>query len=805
MKFSEAWLREWVDPDIDCQTLLDQLTMAGLEVEIVESVAPPLPNVVVGRIEVCDGHPGGGHLSICQVADGAGSRQIVCGAPNARAGLLSALALPGSELPGGISVKEAQIRGVASAGMLCSAAELGLGDDAAGILELDGGTCGTALAETLALDDVSIEVKLTPNRGDCLSLRGLAREVGVLNGLPVRHQDSPPTAAETEATFPVTLADPTGCPRYLGRVIKGIDLSAQVPLWMKERLRRCGLRSINAVVDVTNYVMLELGQPMHAFDLNALSKRIIVRRADRGETLKMLDGRPISLSSSDLVIADEAGPVAIAGVMGGERSGVQATTQDVFLECAWFDPLTVAETARRFGLHTDASHRYERGVDHQLQRKATERATALLLAITGGRAGPVEEALVAECLPSAAVVSLRQRRLHQLAGMAMDADEVDALLARLDFHLRDRRETDDDGVVWTIAAPSHRFDIGIEADLVEEVCRIHGYDNIPSQTPKAALHPRHKPLEQSGERELKAQLAALGFQEVITYSFVDPARQALLDPGGEVLALANPMSSDQSVMRANLLPGLVESLRFNQNRQQRRAQLFELGLCFRPAQRSAEPRNEGPGQPLDQVLLLGGLMWGERAPESWHGEPVAADFFDLKGAIERLLEWTGAKNPKFAPSNDPVLHPGQQASLLSEGRPIGRIGRLHPRIESKLELASGVLVFEVEGDAALSRPLRRFVEVPNTPRARRDLALLVDESVTADSVRETLSKALGATLRDLTLFDVYRSKHIDSNKKSLAVGLTFQGASSTLTDQDIAVWMSRGIEALQSELGAQLR
>lgn len=797
MKFSEAWLRDWVDPDIDRQTLLDQLTMAGLEVEVVEAVAPPLPDVVVARIEACDPHSDGGHLSICQVADGTGNRQVVCGAPNARAGVLTALALPGSELPGGITVEAAQIRGVASAGMLCSAAELGLGDDAAGILELDDGTCGTALAEVLALDDVSIEIKLTPNRGDCLSLRGLAREIGVLNGLPVRHQDATPPPAQSETVFPVTLADPAGCPRYLGRVIEGIDLSAQAPLWMKERLRRCGLRSINAVVDVTNYVMLELGQPMHAFDLSVLSKRIIVRRADLGETLKMLDGRPISLGSQDLVIADEAGPVAIAGVMGGERSGVQATTEDVFLECAWFDPLTVAETARRFGLHTDASHRYERGVDHQLQQQAMERATALLLAIAGGRAGPTEEALVAEHLPDTAVVSLRQRRLHQLAGVAMDADQVDAALARLDFQLRDRRETDDDGVVWTIAAPSHRFDIGIEADLVEEVCRIHGYDNIPSQTPNAALRPRPKPLEQSGERQLKAELAALGFQEVITYSFVDPDRQALLDPGTQALALANPMSADQSVMRTNLLPGLVESLRFNQNRQQRRAQLFELGLCFRAA--------EEPGQPVDQVRLLGGLMWGEQVPESWHGKPVAADFFDLKGAVERLLEWTGTKALKFAPSDDPVLHPGQQAGIHSEGQPIGRIGRLHPRIENELELASGVLVFEIEGDAALAHPLRRFTEIPSTPRARRDLALLVDESVTADNVRETLSNALGTALRELTLFDVYRSKNIDSNKKSLAVGLTFQGASSTLTDQDIAVWMSSAIEALQSKLGAQLR
>ncbi len=795
MKFSEAWLREWVNPAINRAQLLDQLTMAGLEVKAVTPVAPKSDGVVVARVEQVALHPAKG-LSVCQVNDGRGRRQIVCGASNLQPGLVAALAKVGAVLPGGVRIEQADIHGVASAGMLCSAAELGLGERSDGILNLGAGyELGADLGDALTLDDVSIEVDLTPNRGDCLSLRGLARELGTLNNLPVQQQPAPPVAAQIDAALAVDLEAAEGCPRYLGRVIRGLNANAETPLWMQERLRRSGLRSIDPIVDVTNYVMLELGQPMHAFDLGALVGTIRVRWAQAGEALRLLDGSELQLDPSVLVIADAAGAVAIAGVMGGERSGVRPNTSDVFLESAYFDPLTVARTARRFGLHTDASHRYERGVDFDAPAMAMERATGLLTSIAGGSPGPTLASEQAAHLPRRNPVSLRQNRLQELAGLNFDAQQVDALLARLGFRLLDRAETEAEGTVWTIAPPPHRFDIKIEADLIEEVCRIQGYPNIPSILPAAPLAPRPVALERSGERQLQAQMAGGGFQEVITYSFVDPLRQELLDPKAERLVLANPMSSEQSVMRTNLLPGLTEALRFNQSRQQRRAQLFELGLCFRP------------GAALQQVLMLGGLMWGERGLESWHEQHAGMDFFDLKGAVERLLEWAlgDLDAVTFKATQDQVLHPGQRATIVVDGDAVGRLGRLHPEIEQRLQLGDGVYVFEITGEAILARPLRKFAEIPKTPSARRDLAVVVDEAVSAQQIRDTLAKTLGATLKDLCLFDVYRSKDIDLHKKSIAIGLTFQSFSSTLTDAEISRHLNKAIAALQAELGARMR
>ena len=795
MKFSEAWLRDWVNPAIDRAQLLEQLTMAGLEVEAVTPVAPKSKGVVVARVEQVAPHPAK-DLSVCQVHDGRSSQQVVCGAPNVQPGLVSALAKVGATLPGGVNIERADIQGVASAGMLCSAAELGLGEGSDGVLNLgEGHKLGANLVDALQLDDVSIEVDLTPNRGDCLSLRGLARELGVLNNQPVQHQPAPPVAAQIEASLAVRLDAVEGCPRYLGRVIRGLNANAETPLWMQERLRRSGLRSIGPVVDVTNYVMLELGQPMHAFDLAALSGSIQVRWANSGEALRLLDGRELQLDPSVLVIADAAGAVAIAGGMGGERSGVRPDTSDVFLESAYFDPLTVARTVRRFGLHTDASHRYERGVDFDLPAMAMERATALLTSIGGGRPGPRLTCEDATRLPRRNPVSLRQSRLQELAGQNFDARQVDALLARLDFRLLDRSETHAEGVRWTIAPPPHRFDIEIEADLVEEVCRIQGYPSIPSILPTAPLAPRPVALQRSGERRLQGQMAAAGFQEVITYSFVNPKRQELLDPKAAPLALANPMSSEQSVMRTNLLPGLTEALHFNQSRQQRRAQLFELGLCFKP------------GAVLQQALTLGGLMWGERGLESWHEKPAGVDFFDLKGAVERLLEWAlgDLRAVTFEATEDPALHPGQQAAIAVDGGEVGRLGRLHPEIERQLDVGDGVYVFEISGEAVLARPLRTFAEIPKTPSARRDLAVVVDESVSAQQIRDTLAKALGDKLRELCLFDLYRSKDIDLHKKSIAIGLTFQSFSATLTDAEISRHLNKAIAALQAELGARQR
>ena len=522
MKFSESWLREWVDPGIPREELLEQLTMAGLEVESTENVADDFTGVVIGKVVKVEKHPNADKLSVCQVDDGKQTYQVVCGAPNVRVGLVSAFARIGAVLPGNFKIKKANLRDVKSHGMLCSAAELGLGEDEDGILDLaEDLQPGVDLREALLLDDLIIDLDLTPNRGDCLSVRGLAREVGVLNNQPVKGPDVVAVEASHDFTFPVDLEDPTGCPRYLGRVIRDIDITRPSPMWLKERLRRSGLRSIDPVVDVTNFVMLELGQPMHAFDLQQLQDRIVVRKARKGEELTLLDGQKLLLDDETLLITDGRGPVAIAGVMGGERSGVRSDTKDVFLECAFFSPLSVAGTARRYALQTDASHRYERGVDFELQALAVERATRLLLDIVGGAAGPVVEAVDPDALPVAAQVSVREHRLNELLGIAIEPAEVDEALERLGFERLSREDTDG-GVTWTIRAPSHRFDIALEADLVEEVCRIYGYNNIPIRTPKTELSLREIPQLQSSSAALKAQMVDLGFQEAITYSFVDP-------------------------------------------------------------------------------------------------------------------------------------------------------------------------------------------------------------------------------------------------------------------------------------------
>jgi phenylalanyl-tRNA synthetase beta chain len=803
MKFSEAWLREWVDPDLSRDELLEQLTMAGLEVEGSEPVAGEFSGVVVAEVIAADKHPDADKLSLCQVSDGNETFQVVCGAPNVRAGLIGAFAKVGAVLPGDFKIKKAKLRGIESHGMLCSMSELGLGDDHDGIIELAlADQIGEDLRTALQLDDVIVDLDLTPNRGDCLSVRGLAREVGVLNNLSVETRDVMAVPAMIEDTVVVELEDPSGCPRYLGRVIKGVNVAASSPLWLTERLRRCGLRSIDPIVDVTNYVMLELGQPMHAFDLRQLNDPIVVRRALCDEKLTLLDGQEVELDDSTLLIADGKGPVAIAGVMGGERSGVQADTADVFLECAFFAPLAVAGTARRYALHTDASHRYERGVDFNLQRTAIERATGLLLDIVGGQPGPVTEALVAGELPESAEVTVRQARLNLLLGIEIDASEVDEALQRLDFQVLDRQSTDG-GVSWTIQAPSHRFDISCEADLVEEVCRIYGYNNIPIRRPVTALELRRVPLQTAPIIQLKHQLASLGYHEAISYSFVDPKLQDLLDPGVEPLLLANPMSSDQSAMRTNLLPGLVDALRFNVARQQDRVRLFELGLTFQPGESKSESASASASG-VQQKLMLGGLLWGKRYPETWNQPGDDVDFFDLKGDVERLIGWMG-KQLSYQKCSDPVLHPGQAAAMVLDGQVVGRIGRLHPEIERSLGVAGEVFVFEMDGAVALSRARPRARPLSRYPSVRRDLALLLDREVSSAEVERILREALGEVLVDFRLFDVYHGKGIDSNEKSLGVGLTLQDASATLTEEGIGNFTGKAVDALARGVGARLR
>ena len=793
MKLSEAWLREFVDPDMDGDELAAKLAMAGLEVDGVEPVAGEFDGVVVGEVLSVAAHPDAEKLSVCTVSDGSAEFQVVCGAPNVRAGMKTPFARVGARLPGDLDIKKAKLRGVESEGMLCSAAELEIGDDADGIMDLDGGVAaGADLVEALALNDTTIELDLTPNRGDCLSVKGVAREVGVLSDLAINVPACEPVAATHDAVFPVRLADSAGCPRYLGRVIRGVDVTRRTPLWMTEKLRRCGLRSIDAVVDVTNYVMLELGQPMHAFDLAVLDTEIVVRRATAGEQLELLDGSHVRLDEGTLLITDASGPVAMAGVMGGARSGISTTTRDVFLECAFFTPLAVAGTARRYGVQTDASHRYERGVDTSLQHAAVERATQLLLDIVGGEPGAVVEAVSETDLPPRRLVQLRSARLEHLVGMAFAPDEVERVLTRLGLTLIESSERDD-GVVWTFAVPSHRFDIEIEEDLVEEVCRIIGYNEIPVAAPVTDLNLRRVPLEKTPKARLQALLADLGYQEAVTYSFIDPGLADLLDPGGATVALSNPMSQDQSVMRTNLLPGLLKTLAANVARQQDRVRLFELGQCF------------GTGAAPTQDWKLGGVLWGARLPENWSQAPESVDFFDAKGDVERILSFAGLGEVRFDVCDQRVFHPGQAARILVAGHPAGRLGRIHPEIEDALDLKGATYIFELDADVVLSRVQRRYREVSRYPSVRRDLSLAVANHVTAADVEATVRAALGNSLVEFRLFDLYHGESIDSNEKSVAVGLTFQDPSRTLNDLEISGLVEAAVTALEDALGVRRR
>lgn len=792
MKFSERWLKEWVPVAVSTRELCDQLTNAGLEVDGMEAVGGEFVGVVVAEIVSVLPHAGADKLSVCEVDAGAETLTVVCGAPNVRPGLKSALATVGAVLPAGRTVERTKLRGVVSHGMLCSEEELGLGADASGILELDAQLqAGTDLRSALALDDAAIELDLTPNRGDALSIRGLAREVGLLNDATVSAPEIPAVPAATDAVFPVTIENYAGCPRYLGRVIEGVDITRPAPLWLRERLRRCGLRSIDPIVDVTNYVLLELGQPMHAFDLDRLADGIVVRDARQGESLALLDGSKVAVDETTLLIADAGGPVAIAGVMGGDRSGVSAATRNVFLECAYFSPITVAGAARRFDLRTDASHRYERGVDYRLQAEAMERATALLLDIVGGRPGPVVEEVCKGHLPRARTVTLRKARLDRLVGEEIPAAEVQRIFERLG--LAPIVQGDGDEAIWTVTSPSHRFDIEREEDLVEEVLRIYGYNVIASHVPAAPLllgQPRRSRLPVTRLADL---LAHLGYAEAVTYSFVDPQLADILDPAAVPVKVLNPVSSEHAVMRTNLLPGLVGALRNNLARQTQRVRLFEIGQCFRPGESG-----------LDQSMLCGGILFGPRDGESWAQASAGTDFFDVKGDVERLLA-LGGRTVAFERIAHPVLHPGQSAQLRMEDKVAGRLGRLHPEVEAALRLPTGVFVFELDVDAVRAVRPRRHDTLSRQPSVRRDLALVVDRHIGAAHIEAVVRRCLGELVAEFRIFDVYQGEGIEPGRKSIAVSLTLQHPSRTLTDGEINQHVDDTLAALTAEVGSRLR
>jgi len=791
MKISEQWLREWVSPDVDTAALSEQLTMAGLEVDGIEAAAPSLNNVVVGRVLEKDKHPNADKLSVCKVDVGdAEPLPIVCGAANVAAGGVYPVAVVGAVLPGDFKIKKSKLRGEPSHGMLCSGVELGIAEEADGLLELaDDLVPGTPVSQALQLDDAIIDLDLTPNRADCFSVVGTARDVAAVNGLPFAEPEEVAVPSVNDDSIAITLAAGDACPAFAGRVIRNVDVSRETPLWMAERLRRAGVRPLSPVVDVTNYVMLELGQPMHAYDLGKLQGGVSARLASDKETLTLLDGQADELADDVLVIADAKKAVALAGIMGGEATAVSDSTTDIFLESAFFSPAVMAGKARRFGLHTDASLRFERGVDFVQQTRAVERATELLLEIVGGEPGPVSEARNDADLPVRAPVQLRSQRLMRCLGIELPAATVTEMLERLGCDV-----VAEDGL-WTVTPPAYRFDLAIEEDLIEEVVRLYGYDQVPEIPESAELN-----LALSGESQVTLEracdtLVARGYQEVITYSFVDPQKQTALLGDTADLELANPLSTEQSVMRRSLLPGLLQVASDNRKRQQSRLRLFESGAVF--SQANAE---------ITESDSLAGLIWGGAFPEHWDGRSSGADMFDIKSDVESLLALTGqTAGIEYSTAEHPALRPGRTARIERAGEALGWLGELHPRLAKQWGLAPAPLLFELNTEHALASVLPVYEPVSKYPSVRRDLAVLVDAGVDAGRLITVASEAAGDMLRDIRVFDVYTGDGIENSLKSVALGLILQETSRTLTELEIDGVMNAVAERLSSEFNATIR
>ena len=794
MIFSEQWLREWISPELETQQLIDELTMAGLEVDGSTPVARQCSGIVVGLVESVEPHPDADKLSLCSVSDGEESFQVVCGAPNVRAGLKAPFAKLGAKIIESsdakpFKIKKAKIRGIESNGMLCSSEELGLEESSDGLLELHkNASVGEDIRSSLKLDDTSIELDLTPNRGDCLGMIGLAREVGVIARQDVTPLDFPAPIESIIDNFEVRITAKDACPRYLGRVIKNINLNSESPLWMKEKLRRSGLRSIAPVVDVTNYVLMELGQPMHAFDLEKLEGNIDVRFAKQNEKLELLDGKEIELTPETLLITDASKPIAMAGIMGGMATAVSDQTQHVFLECAFFAPLALAGKARSYGMHTDASHRYERGVDYQLQRTAMQRATQLLLDICGGEAGPITEAI--GNLPEPIEVSLKHSSISSLLGIQMDKKEVRDILGRLGFGL-----SADDGEVLRVLVPSYRFDVSIEADLIEELARIYGYNNLPQTGGLGNQSLSSTPESHIELGQIRQQLVALGYQEVVTYSFIEPSLAETLFPDQPRVSLQNPISADMAVMRSSILPGLLSTLKYNENRQIERIRIFESGLVF-----------QSSGEEIKQTAMLAGLVSGRKMPVNWNNNKDLSDFYDLKGDVELLLA-LGLELDRytFEAAEYACFHSGQCARIVRDGQLVGHVGALHPAMQREMGITGNCYMFEVELAPLQERRLPAASALSKFPEVSRDLAILIDSNYAASEVLANVRVNAGEHLTDLRIFDVYQGDAVAKDKKSIALSLTWQHPSRTLSEDDINTIISKCVNGLQDAFNANLR
>ena len=790
MRFSERWLRTLVDPPLSTAALADKLTMAGLEVEELDPAAPPFSRVVVARIESVAPHPNADRLRVCSVDIATSERlQIVCGAPNAAVGMLAPCALEGATLPGGLTIERQAVRGVESRGMLCSARELGLSDDASGLLRLDDGLApGTDVRTALALDDNLFTLKLTPNRADCLSIIGVAREVAALTGAPLSPPDASVVPVTTQATRALRVEDADACPRFAGRVIEGIDAKAQTPAWMKERLERSGIRAISAVVDITNYVMLELGQPLHAYDDRLLEGSLVVRFARDGEKLTLLNGQVLTLEADMLLVCDERKPLGLAGIMGGEHSGIADDTTRVYLEGAYWNPAVIQGKTKRLGFVSDAGYRFERGVDFAGCASAVERASQLIVEICGGRAGPLTDRVGA--LPSRDPVRVRPSRVNRLLGVEIGADAIAETFARLRF------ASTKDGDDFIVTPPSYRFDLAIEEDFIEEIVRLYGYERIPA-TPLAHI-PRMLSTSEGYRTAtaLKRCLVGRDWQEVITYTFVSSAIEAELAPDATKprrapIRVLNPIVAHMDVMRTTLLPGLLETLRTNISRKAPRVRIFEMGRVFRHA-------DPGYAQPL----RIGGLAYGDALPAQWGSPARRVDIFDVKADIEAL-----ASPRRVTTEADPLpwLHPGRSARVLIDGTPRGFVGELHPRLVLHFELAFAPVVFELDLDALLAASLPVAKPVSRFPPVRRDMAIVVDETVSAQAILDALAAAKPPYVDRIEPFDLYRGPHLPSGKKSLAILVLMQDTERTLTDADIDAAMSVLLAALRDRFGATLR
>jgi phenylalanyl-tRNA synthetase beta chain len=792
MRIALSWLRDWVDIGEDVPGLAHALTMAGLEIEGVHRAGPELKGIVVGEVLSVEKHPDAEKLNVCRVSDGKEEFQIVCGAANVRAGMKAPLAKIGAVLPNGTEIKKAKLRGTESFGMLCSARELGLAEESSGLYDLPARLrTGDSLVSALSLDDTIFEVNLTPNRGDCMSVLGVAREVAAISNQKLKQSGVSEIHPTRSDSFPIRLEAHAGCPKFVGRVIKGVKGDVQSPFWMQERLRRAGLRPINAIVDVTNYVMLELGQPMHAYDLATLHGAVIVRFARERETLTLLDGRTIELTPDVLVIADESKILGMAGVMGGEDSGISSATADVFLEVAYFDPDTIAGRGRRYGLITDASQRFERGVDPALQERAIERATQLLLECAGGAAGPIQVVRIEDTQARLAQIRLRHERVQQVLGIQLPAPQIADYLRRLGIKLQSS-DLPQKSATWTAVSPSWRFDLRIEEDLIEELARLYGYDNIPTvdaDVPQA--------IEGFTEAQIRNERAAdllvdRGYQEAITYTFTDATTQEALC-GEKGLALSNPISAELASMRVSLWPGLIQALRENQRRQQPRVRLFEIGRRY--------AHDSGA-----ETEVVAGLAAGRAIAEQWDVATGAVDFFDVKADIEALLSLTGAANEfRFVRESHPTLHPGQSARIYRGELAVGWLGALHPQHVRRLDLTYPAILFELETAGALKAHVPVYAEISKYPAIRRDIAVIVDEAVEAQALRAVVQESAGALLRDVLVLSVYRGQQIEKGKKSIALGMNLQDTSRTLTDTDADAIMAQVIERLSRQLNATIR